>query len=128
MPKQVKSVDGFKTSSKSAAPKKTAAKKTTTTKPAGVKVTVRRSFKPAVAPTPLKEDVAIRENVAPIQSADEPAPAVAPEELPTEGDAIIDEINRLEESDPDMTNTDDIREMPKDKKLGKKFLSQKLEV
>jgi LCP family protein required for cell wall assembly len=121
MPKRVKSVDGFKTSSKSAAPKKTAAKKTTTTKPAGVKVTVRRSFKPAVAPTPLKEDVAIRENVAPIQSADEPAPAVAPEELPTEGDAIIDEINRLEESDPDMTNTDDIREMPKDKKLGKKF-------
>ena len=119
MPKQIKSVDGFKASSKSAAPKKTAAKKTTTTKPAGEKITVRRKVKPATAPTPLKEEIAVKENVAPIQSADEPAPAVAPEELPTEGDAIIDEINRLEESDPDMAKADDIREMPKGKKLGK---------
>ncbi len=119
MPKQVKSVDGFKTSPKSAALKKTAAKKTTTTKPAGEKITVRRKVKPATAPAPLKEDIAVKENVAPIQSADELAPAVAPEELPTEGDAIIDEINRLEESDPDMAKADDIREMPKGKKLGK---------
>ena len=119
MPKQVKSVDGFKSPSNSAAPKKAAAKKTTTKKPAGVKVAVRRSVKPATAPAPLKEDIAIKETVASVQSADEPAPAVAPEELPTEGDAIIDEINRLEESDPDMAKADDIREISKEKKLGK---------
>ncbi|MBR5419254.1 LCP family protein [Candidatus Saccharibacteria bacterium] len=120
--KQTKSVDGIKAAPKRKTTKKPAAAKNTD----GVKVEVRHGKKPASAPKPLAKKKAIKEAetaaaIAEIyNNSEEPAPAEAPVTLPTEeNDEIMTEINRLEEADPEMAKTDDIRETPKDKKLGK---------
>ncbi len=118
--KPTKSVDGFKAAPKRKPAAKTTAKKTTKA-PSSVKIEVRHGAKPAAAPKPLEETAAIKEASAPIENIDEPTPAEAPTEFPveTENDEIMNEISRLEESDPGMASADDIREMPKGKKLGK---------
>ncbi len=118
--KSAKSVDGIKGTPKNRVANKPAAKKTqksATKTTDGIKVDVRRTKKPATTPAPLKKKLAIKETSAPIVINDEPAPAEAPADLPSsENDEIMNEIDRLEESDPDATKMDDIREISKDKK------------
>ena len=105
--KSAKSVDGIKGTPKNRVAKKPAAKKTqksATKTTDGIKVEVRRTKKPATTPAPLKKKLAIKETGAPIVINDEPAPAEAPADLPSsENDEIMNEIDRLEESDPDAT-------------------------
>lgn len=118
--KQTKSVDGFKSVPQRKTTKKPAVKQ------AGEKIEVRRGKKPAAAPKPLAKKKALKEAetasaiAETYNNSSEPVPAETPEALSaTENDEIMTEINRLEEADPDMANADDIRELSKEKKLGK---------